>query len=132
MKLVVLLLVLSVIAVNATDPPTTVPNWASSSGFSNYGNCIQKVFETNPCTQYSTRASCKTAGSNYGNCCVGCFSQASYSAFRTCATSCGNTAKSTDSNLSTYVSSSDQCFSMLGSSLLSLSAFFLVIFSLLF
>ncbi|KAL4481935.1 hypothetical protein ABPG74_008024 [Tetrahymena malaccensis] len=133
MKLVVLLLVLSVIAVNATDPPTTVPSWASSSGFSSYGDCIQKVMSgADPCAQSSNKASCTTAGGNYITCWVGCFSQTSYSAFRTCTTTCGTTAKSADSTLSTFVSNSDQCFSKLGSSILYLSAFLLVIFSLLF
>ncbi|EAS05771.1 hypothetical protein TTHERM_01126350 (macronuclear) [Tetrahymena thermophila SB210] len=131
MKLVALLLVLSVIAANA-QTPTTVPNWASSQGFTDYGTCIQTVMAGDPCTSSSNKPACMTAGAAYITCWVACFAQTSYSSFRSCTTTCGNTAKTADSTLGTLVSSSESCFSKLSSSLLTLSAFLLAAFALLF
>ncbi|KAL4461899.1 hypothetical protein ABPG72_001600, partial [Tetrahymena utriculariae] len=116
MKFIALLIITTLVASNAsnTSPPVpppnfpnTVPNWAISQAFTDYGNCAQIVMSTDPCKSSSNQSQCQANGKNYVDCWVSCFNQASYSSFRTCTNACDNALKNVDSNFNTFITQLD-------------------------
>ncbi|EAS07161.2 hypothetical protein TTHERM_00646940 (macronuclear) [Tetrahymena thermophila SB210] len=137
MRLVALLILISIIGIEAqssASAPTTVPNWASSQGFTDFGNCSKAAINNDPCQSVASgsQTQCQTNGGNYLICYTACLNQASYSSFRTCTNACDSTLKTADSTtFSGFITTMDTCFSKLSSKLLTLYVLVFAIFGLL-